>query len=105
MLSFRLLKQRVALIELLYLAKRAPAQVAGTRVSEINRCHFVQASLEIKPGRQLAGNALVLHKRVLVCRTDGILVGAHGVQITTFNSGELGRNQSALVEERRRTIL
>ncbi len=61
--AFRV-QARVAFVELLHLAERAPAVVAVSRAAEICVGDCFEAALQVVSRRQLMGQALILDEAV-----------------------------------------
>ena len=92
---------RVAFVELLHLAEGAPAVVAVSRAAEIGVADCFEAARQVVSRRQLMGQALVLHEAVLTRQVDSLLVQTHGVGVSLFKAGDLGRYQRVLIGESR----
>src|SRR5260221_7557716 len=95
-----LAQPRVALVELPQLAERAPAVVAVPRVAEIGVADRLDAVRRVEARGHLMGQRLVLHEAVLACRLNGLLVKTHGIGVSPFEAGNLGRHQGVLVGEK-----
>jgi len=82
------------LFELAHLAFRAPAEIAVSGIPQIEARNLLEAARCIKLCRQLVGEALVLDWTMLARLLNGTLVRAHGIEISIFNPGDFGLNQS-----------
>ena len=96
-----LVQVRVAFVELLHLAERAPAVVAVPRVAQIGVGNRLEAARQVEPRGHLMGQRLVLDEAVLASRLNGLLVQLHRIDVASFDAGDLGRHQRVLVGERR----
>jgi hypothetical protein len=81
---------RVALVELLDLAVRAPLEIAVPGVQQIDVGNLLDAPRGIEPRGQLMGQRLVLHEAVLPSRLNRLLVQAHRIGVSPFQAGDLG---------------
>jgi hypothetical protein len=89
------------LFELPHLADRAPAQVTVPRVPQTGVGDRPDAARRVEPRGHLMSHAFVLHETVLASRQNGLLVQTHGIGVTPFEAGDLGRHQGVFVTERR----
>ena len=94
-----LLQVRVAFVELLYLAERAPAVVAIPRVTEIGVGDSLKAARRIEPRGQLIGESLVLDKAALAPQPNCLFIEAFCVETPVFDAGYLRRDQSMAILE------
>ena len=62
----------------------------------------LEAARRVEPRGHLMGQRFVLDEAVLVTRLNRLLVQTHGVEVSPFEAGDLGRHQCVLVGERRR---
>ena len=99
-----LVQARVAFVELLHLAERAPAVVAVPRVAEIRVGNRLEAARQVEPRGHLMGQRFVLDEAVLASRLNGLLVQTHRVDVAAFDAGDLSQHQHVLVGERRRIV-
>ena len=95
-------QMRVALVELLDLAVRAPLEIAVSGAPQIDVRNFLDAPRGIEPGGYLTGQRLVLHEAVLVGGSNGFFVQTHRIGVSPFQARNLGRHQCVLVGEGRR---
>ena len=93
---------RVGLLELPDLAQGAPAEITVPCVPQIGLGDGLEAARRVEPRGHLMGQAFVLHEAVLASRLNGLLVQSHGIDVASFEAGDLGRHQGVLVGERRR---
>ena len=96
-----LVQARVAFVELLHLTERAPAVVAVTGAAKIGVADRFDAAGQVVSRRDFMGQALILHEAVFTRQMDSLLVQLHGVGVSLFEAGDLGRDQCVLVGERR----
>ena len=94
-----LAQARVAFVELLHLAERAPTLVALPRVAQICVGNALDAARRVEPRGHLMGKALVLDEAVFASGLNGLLVQTHGIGVPPFDARELCRHQSVLVGE------
>jgi hypothetical protein len=90
---------RVALIELLHLGVRAPAEVAGAGPLQVGVGGNGEAARAIEGRGELAGEGLVLDEALLARRRDGLLVEPDRLRLMPLQPRDLGADQSVLVEE------
>ena len=90
---------RVAFVELLHLAERAPTVVAIPRVAEIGVGDILKAARRIEPRGQLIGESLVLDKAVLAPQPNCLFIEAFCVETPVFDAGYLRRDQSMAILE------
>ena len=93
---------RIKPIELPHLAVGAPAEIAVPRVPYIGVGNALDAARRVESCCHLVGHAFVLHETVLAGRANGLLVKAHGIDVSPFDTSDLGRHQRVLVGEGRR---
>ncbi len=91
----------IHLVELPHLAVGSPTQIAVASVLQIHAGNLLETTRRVEAGGHLMGQALVLHKSILACRPDRLLVQPHGIKIPVFDASELGRYQRVLVAESR----
>src|SRR5258705_4531403 len=94
---------RVKFIKLLYLAERAPAAIAVPRVTQVRIADRRETACQIIARRQLVGKRFILDEAMLASRLNGVLIQMHRIGVSPFDAGDLGRHDSVLVGESRRT--
>ena len=92
---------RIKPIELPHFAVGAPAEIAVPRVPYIGVGNALDAARRVELCCHLVGHAFVLHKTMLAGRANGLLVKAHGIGVSPFETSDLGQYQLVLVCERR----
>src|SRR5260370_39377871 len=95
----------VRLLELLYLAVGAPAEIAVPGVPQVGMADRFEAAIQIKSTRDFVGNTLVVDETIFACEPDGLLVETHRVDVPAIDASNLDTYQGVLVEEGRRTAL
>src|SRR5260370_23924618 len=90
---------RMDLFELSYLALGPPAKIAIPGVPQIEMRNLLEAACRIELRRQLVGKALVLDWTVRARLLNGPLVQTHGVELSIFNPGDFGLDQSCRTRE------
>jgi hypothetical protein len=95
---------RVALVELLHLAVRAPLEVATPGVPQIDLRDFLDAPAGVEPGGDFTRQRLVLNKAVVVGGSYRLLVQTHCISVPPFEAGDLGGHERAFVGEGRRIV-
>src|SRR5260370_16109426 len=88
-------------LELWYLAERAPTKIAIPRVPQIGGGDGLKAARRVEPRGHLMGQPRVLHESIVAGRLNGLLVQTHGVGVSPFEAGDLGRYQGVLIGESR----
>src|SRR4029077_20524598 len=59
----------------------------------------LKTARRVKPGGEFVSHAFVLNEAVLPRRTDGLLIQALGVQLPSFDAGDLGADQRRAVSK------
>src|ERR1700733_15369357 len=93
---------RIKPIELPHLAVGAPAEIAIFRVPYIGVGNALDAARRVESRGHFVSHAFVLHETMLARRANGLLVKAHGIGVSPFETSDLGQYQRVLVGERRR---
>src|SRR5258708_27294679 len=76
----------VRLLELLYLAVGAPAEIAVPGVPQIGVADRFEAAIQIKSTLDFFGNSLVMHETIFAFEPDALLVDTHHVDVPVFLS-------------------
>src|ERR1700738_1367557 len=95
---------RIKPIELPHLAIRAPAHVAVPGVPQIDIGESLKAARRVEPRGHLMGKAFILYETMVAGRSNCLLVEPHGVRVSPFDAGDLGRHPRVLVAEGRWTV-
>src|ERR1700722_16432228 len=92
---------RIKAIELPRFAIRAPTEIARLGLTQICVGECLEAARAVEPSGHLKSHAFVLHETVIASRANGLLVKAHGIGVSPFEPGNLGRHQRVLIGESR----
>ena len=98
-------QMRMKLFELSHLAECAPAKIAAPRLPQTGMRNGLDPARRIELGGHFMGEALVLHEAVLASRLSGLLIETHGIGVSPFEAGDLGRYQRVFVAEGRRIVV
>jgi hypothetical protein len=96
---------RQARVELPDLAVCTPACKATARIAKVGAGSGRPTAGDTESRGQLVCDAFVLDKAVLAGRFNRLFVQMHGVEVPTFDAGDLGRHQGVLVGKRRRIVV
>src|ERR1700738_3842617 len=91
----------IELFELSDFARGAPAEIAVSCVASVIVGDGLDAAGRVEARGHFMGQALVLRETVLTSQSNRLLVQTHGLGLTPFEAGDLGRHQCVLVGERR----
>src|SRR5260370_19747542 len=89
----------VRLLELLYLAVGAPAEIAVPGVPQIGVADRLEATRRVEPRREFVCDALILDETVLARQPNGLFVKALGVELSALDASDLGADQRGPVPE------
>src|SRR6267143_4408925 len=93
------MQRRVLLVELPHLAEGSPAKIAVACAPKVSLGECLEAPRSVKPRSRLMGKRFVLDEAVLTCRSNGLLIQVHCVEIAAVDASDLGGDQRCAVPE------
>ena len=95
----RLAQEGVEGVEVAHLAVGSPAEVAGPGLPQVGVGDRRGAARGVEAGGDLVGDRLVVDEAVRARGRDGALVEVHGVELASFDAGDLGGDEERAVLE------
>src|ERR1019366_6102804 len=81
------------------LAVGSPAEVAIPGLLQVRVRDLLKTTCRVEAAGEFVGERLIVDKVTCAGRADGLLVGAHRVEVAAFNSSELRADQRGAVVE------
>src|ERR1700730_4748160 len=93
------MQRRLLLVELPHLAEGSPAKIAVACAPKVSLGKCLEAARGVKSRSRLMGNRFVLDEAVLTCRSNGLLIQMHSVEIAALAATDLGDDYRRVVPE------